>query len=104
MKETWKDETFFYEKGYDKLYEDGRDIHFSNSHSRHVHPIYRKGKAGKFPCANGNSILQYSFEQEKSYDWPFLERNEEAETYSNKSMLKLQLIHKIDFMNLEWNI
>jgi hypothetical protein len=47
-------------------------------------PFLEKGKVGIFHCENGNSSLQYSFEQEKSYDWSLSERNEEVETNSNK--------------------
>jgi hypothetical protein len=83
-KETGRDEIVCYEKGCDKLDEDGREIHCFDSHSKHVHPISRKGKAGTFPCENGNSSLQYSFGQEKSSDWSLSERNVEAETNSNK--------------------
>jgi hypothetical protein len=79
-----RDETIFYEKGCDKLYEYGRETHCFYSHLKHVHPIYRKGKVGTFPCENGNSSLKYSFVQEKSSDWCLSERNLEAETYSNK--------------------
>jgi hypothetical protein len=60
-KERGRDEIVCYEKGCDKLDEDGREIHCFDSHSKHVHPISRKGKAGTFPCEDGNSSLQYSF-------------------------------------------
>jgi len=55
--ETWRDEIFCYEKGCDNLDEDGREIHFFYSHSKHVHSISRKGKDGTFPCENENSSL-----------------------------------------------
>jgi hypothetical protein len=79
-----KDEIVGYEKGCDKLDEDDKEIHCFDSHLRHIHPISRKGKAGAFPRENENSILQLSFEQEKSSDWSLSERNEGEETNSNK--------------------
>jgi hypothetical protein len=56
-KEKEKDEIVCYEKGCDNLDEYGREIHCFDSHSRHVHPISRKGKARAFTCENGNSSL-----------------------------------------------
>jgi hypothetical protein len=69
--------------GCDKLDENGREIHFFDSHSKYVHPLSRKGKAGTFLCEYGDSSLQYSFGQEKSSDQSLSERNVEAETNSN---------------------
>jgi hypothetical protein len=54
--------------GCDKIDENGREIHFFDSHSKYVHPLSRKGKAGTFLYEYGDSSLQYSFGQEKSSD------------------------------------
>jgi hypothetical protein len=47
-KEIGREETVYYEKGCDKLDEDGREIQCFDFHSKYVHPISRKVRMGNF--------------------------------------------------------